>query len=258
MSQPCCFYKQNPSHSYFSATAYNPQEKRISSATGAHEIPSVESTRQSDLDVRSSELKHHPMSLRRNSAISSSTTSSDPDTTHSELNPKILITKNTENLKSYTNKKYTSHFRGVYKKNNKYQAQIQVQGRKIYLGSFSSELEAAKSYDQAAIHYLGEHAKRNFSIPIDKKQAADYIENNGHKRNKFVYSKITERLSSMPPVMTDSEYRQYHQLFPHVNFHHPSKSTPCHCFACMNRYLSDLDPSSLCAVNESQMIRYFS
>lgn len=76
------------------------------------------------------------------------------------------------------------------------------------MGSFSSELEAAKSYDQAAIHYLGEHAKRNFSIPIDKKQAADYIENNGRKRSiflfffyhfpdKFVYSKITERLSSM-------------------------------------------------------------
>ena len=41
MTQSCCFYKQNPSHSYFSATAYNPQEKRISAAVYAYQQPSL-------------------------------------------------------------------------------------------------------------------------------------------------------------------------------------------------------------------------
>ena len=139
----------------------------LSYQTGAHDIPSVESTRQSDLDVRSSELKHHPMFLRRNSAISSSTTSSDPDTTHSEcifqfLQELIPTSESKDsdyekyreskvcNLLSHSNSVDRIQTRNIllifvvcmsiirfwlsfnsYKKNNKYQAQIQVQGRKI-------------------------------------------------------------------------------------------------------------------------------
>ena len=107
------------------------------------------------------------MFLRRNSAISSSTTSSDPDTTHSEcifqfLQELIPTSESKDsdyekyreskvcNSLSHSNSVDRIQTRNIllifvvcmstirfwlsfnsYKKNNKYQAQIQVQGRKI-------------------------------------------------------------------------------------------------------------------------------
>ena len=45
----------------------------------------------------------------------------------------------------------------------KWKARIQFNNRKIYLGSFNSEIDAAKAYDSAAKKYHGDFAATNFS-----------------------------------------------------------------------------------------------
>jgi hypothetical protein len=58
----------------------------------------------------------------------------------------------------------TSIYKGVmwHKHRKKWYAAISVNGQKIFLGYFDSEIEAAKAYDQAAILYHGEFASLNF------------------------------------------------------------------------------------------------
>ena len=59
---------------------------------------------------------------------------------------------------------HSSGFKGVswFKRENKWQARIQVNGRKIFLGSYKNEIDAAKAYDRAAIKYYREYAVLNF------------------------------------------------------------------------------------------------
>ena len=55
-------------------------------------------------------------------------------------------------------------FKGVrYRKDRKcFQSYIAPNGKQIYLGSFDSEIDAAKAYDNAALKYFGEFANLNF------------------------------------------------------------------------------------------------
>lgn len=55
-------------------------------------------------------------------------------------------------------------FKGVYANRNcsTYNARIRVDGKAIYLGSFTIQEEAAAAYDAAAQEHFGEHAKLNF------------------------------------------------------------------------------------------------
>jgi hypothetical protein len=60
-------------------------------------------------------------------------------------------------------KKTSSIYKGVYWNTgcNKWLAKIGVNRKRIHLGVFSCELEAAKAYNKAAIEYFGEFAKLN-------------------------------------------------------------------------------------------------
>ena len=58
----------------------------------------------------------------------------------------------------------TSGAKGVHfnKRSNKYQVYIKAHNRRVHLGYFLSQREAAEAYDTAAIEYYGEFARLNF------------------------------------------------------------------------------------------------
>lgn len=61
-----------------------------------------------------------------------------------------------------------SKYKGVSKTpRGSWQAAITVSKRRMYLGTFTSEIEAAQAYDNAAIEHFGEFARPNF-ISINK------------------------------------------------------------------------------------------
>jgi hypothetical protein len=63
-----------------------------------------------------------------------------------------------------TKSKTSSRFIGVcfHKLHQRWCADIRHNGKKIWLGSFASETDAAKAYDEAAKKYHGEFARLNF------------------------------------------------------------------------------------------------
>ena len=71
--------------------------------------------------------------------------------------------QNAQNSKPRKNS--TSKYKGVCydKKANKWQAQIKIDGKSTYLGTFTSEEEAAKAYDVASKTAWGEFAYQNFN-----------------------------------------------------------------------------------------------
>lgn len=70
--------------------------------------------------------------------------------------------ENQHNQKGYLETK-TSAFKGVswHKKGNSWRAQIGLSNKRIHLGSFATELEAALAYNEAAKKYFGEFARLN-------------------------------------------------------------------------------------------------
>ena len=60
-------------------------------------------------------------------------------------------------------KNTTSEYKGVYwhKQNKKWRTRININGKRIYLGSFKSEIQAAKAYDKKAKILFGEFALLN-------------------------------------------------------------------------------------------------
>jgi hypothetical protein len=68
------------------------------------------------------------------------------------------------NRAKFRNRTYGSKYKGVNCKRpgRLYQAQIQLNRRPIFLGSFQDEVAAAKAYDRAAKKYHGQFAALNF------------------------------------------------------------------------------------------------
>jgi hypothetical protein len=79
----------------------------------------------------------------------------------------LRLATRSQNLynKPKTKAKTYSSFKGVtFRKNRRrWLAAINSNGKRIFLGSFDSEIDAARAYDNAALKYHGEFARLNFS-----------------------------------------------------------------------------------------------
>ena len=66
-----------------------------------------------------------------------------------------------------TKAKTTSQYIGIYleKRTGRWTVKIRANGKRLWLGRFESEIEAAKAYDAAAKKYHGEFARLNFPEP---------------------------------------------------------------------------------------------
>jgi hypothetical protein len=73
-----------------------------------------------------------------------------------------VATRSQNGANTITRWRAKSGYRGVFKRNNRYQARINVNNKLIYLGSYITAKEAAIARDDAARQYHGEFAVLNF------------------------------------------------------------------------------------------------
>ena len=71
-----------------------------------------------------------------------------------------------ENMRNRNKASGESKFKGVWLSRNSWRAEINLNGKKIRLGSFDTETKAAKAYDRAAIELFGDFAKTNRQLGL--------------------------------------------------------------------------------------------
>ena len=76
-----------------------------------------------------------------------------------------LCTHSQNMMNQEKQKNRSTKYKGVsfHKRDNIYQSNIRSNGKLIYLGSFISEIEAAKEYDKKAKELFGDFARLNFT-----------------------------------------------------------------------------------------------
>jgi hypothetical protein len=84
---------------------------------------------------------------------------------NTRANLRLVSSAQNQNNRTRKQPGATSRYRGVSwdAARNKWQAQINVHGRKVHLGRFDSELEAATAYDQAGLARDPEHFTPNLT-----------------------------------------------------------------------------------------------
>jgi hypothetical protein len=74
-----------------------------------------------------------------------------------------FCTSSQNQMNTRKRKNTSSIYKGVNleKRNNKWRSEIRINKKPIYIGTFISEIEAAKAYNKMAIEYFGEFANVN-------------------------------------------------------------------------------------------------
>ena len=88
----------------------------------------------------------------------------DRDTKNNSLSNLRWVTNQQNGMNASKTKSNTSSkYKGVYwdKQNKKWRSHIMIAGKRIHLGSFNSEEEAARNYNEKAIELFGEFASIN-------------------------------------------------------------------------------------------------
>jgi hypothetical protein len=99
--------------------------------------------------------------------------------------------------KKKTSSKTTSRFRGIYRyRKTKWVALIKYRNKRIWLGTFLKEIDAAKAYDRAARKYFGQFARLNFPDPPEKFPGLEYYIKKLYPRLRSWFAFTIKKLSS--------------------------------------------------------------
>jgi len=78
----------------------------------------------------------------------------------------LRICTHQENMRNRHSTCGASRFKGVTRHGSGWRARINVGGKKVAIGTFRSECEAAKAYDASAIEKYGEFARTNADLNL--------------------------------------------------------------------------------------------